>query len=260
MPPPAAQSIDATAYRLVHAEATALPSLVVDRYDRWLVVQVLSAGLETMRDPIIGALVEVLQPEGILLRNDVPVRRREGLTGTGAGPWHGPARSRCARAGALPAAPWDGQKTGAFLDQRPNRLLAGDLMLTAAELWTVSPITARSRCTWPGTPPRAGARLQPGRAGARRRQRGAQRAGQYRMARGRCPESLRQMERARERFDAIVLDPPAFAKSRARCRMRFGDTAKSICARMRLPRTGRISPYRLLLLPRPAAAVPRHAD
>jgi 23S rRNA (cytosine1962-C5)-methyltransferase len=56
----------------VHAEGDALPSLVVDRYDRWLVIQVLSAGLETMRDQIIEALVEELKPEGILVRNDVP--------------------------------------------------------------------------------------------------------------------------------------------------------------------------------------------
>ena len=68
--------IDATAWRLVHGEGDGLPSLVVDRYDRWLVVQILSAGLETMRDQILDALVSLFQPEGILLRHDVPARRR----------------------------------------------------------------------------------------------------------------------------------------------------------------------------------------
>ncbi|MFL5534428.1 MAG: class I SAM-dependent rRNA methyltransferase, partial [Gemmatimonadales bacterium] len=111
------QSIDATAYRVVHAEGDALPSLVVDRYDRWLVVQVLSAGLETMRDQIIAALVEVLKPTGILVRNDVPVRRREGLTLEpelihGTVPEEVEVREGLVR---YLAAPWQGQKTGAFL-------------------------------------------------------------------------------------------------------------------------------------------------
>ena len=71
--------IDANAYRVVHGEGDGLPSLVVDRYDRWIVAQVLSAGLETMRDDIASALVELFEPEGLLLRNDVPVRKQEGL-------------------------------------------------------------------------------------------------------------------------------------------------------------------------------------
>src|SRR5262249_18042886 len=54
--------IDANACRLVHGEADGLPSLIVDRYDRWLVAQILSAGLETMREPIVAALVELFRP------------------------------------------------------------------------------------------------------------------------------------------------------------------------------------------------------
>ncbi|HLS47788.1 MAG TPA: hypothetical protein VK012_04670, partial [Gemmatimonadales bacterium] len=121
--------IDATAYRVVHGEGDGLPSLVVDRYDRWAVVQLLSAGLETMRGPILDAVAAVLGPDGILLRNDVPVRRREGLTenvelARGTVP-----ESIEIREGEIRylAAPWTGQKTGAFLDQRPSRVLAGKL-------------------------------------------------------------------------------------------------------------------------------------
>ena len=69
----------ATAYRLIHAEGDALPSLVCDRYDRWLVVQLLSAGLEHFRDDILAALLELTGAEGVLARNDPPVRAREGL-------------------------------------------------------------------------------------------------------------------------------------------------------------------------------------
>ncbi|MBK5189709.1 MAG: class I SAM-dependent rRNA methyltransferase, partial [Gemmatimonadaceae bacterium] len=117
------------AYRVVHGEADGLPSLICDRYDRWLVVQLLSAGLEAFRAPIIHALRELLAPDGILARNDTAVRTKEGLT-----------RATELLFGDVPreievvehgvhylAAPWDGQKTGAFLDQRENRVLAGSV-------------------------------------------------------------------------------------------------------------------------------------
>src|SRR6476659_4281793 len=70
---------DANAYRLVHGEGDGLPSLVVDRYDRWLVVQLMSAGLEHFRAPIVSALRDIVQPAGILARNDVSLRVKEGL-------------------------------------------------------------------------------------------------------------------------------------------------------------------------------------
>ena len=112
------------------ARVTAIPSLVVDRYDRWLVVQLLSAGLETMREAIMAALIELFRPEGILLRNDAPARRREGLPPEPVEVHGTVPREIQVREGQVRylAAPWDGQKTGAFLDQRPNRLLAGRLM------------------------------------------------------------------------------------------------------------------------------------
>src|SRR6185295_3635343 len=69
----------ATAYRLIHGEGDALPSLVCDRYDRWLVVQLLSAGLDHYRNDIVHTLLELTGAEGILARNDPPVRAREGL-------------------------------------------------------------------------------------------------------------------------------------------------------------------------------------
>src|SRR6476619_7898497 len=57
---------DANAYRLVHGEGDGLPSLIVDRYDRWLVVQLMSAGLEAFRDEIVQAIVHVTRVDGIL--------------------------------------------------------------------------------------------------------------------------------------------------------------------------------------------------
>src|SRR5688500_4936956 len=60
---------EASAFRLVHGEGDGLPSVVCDRYARWLVVQRMSAGLEDCRAPIVAALRELTSAEGILARN-----------------------------------------------------------------------------------------------------------------------------------------------------------------------------------------------
>ncbi|MGH7619464.1 MAG: class I SAM-dependent rRNA methyltransferase [Gemmatimonadaceae bacterium] len=117
----------ATAYRLVHGEGDAIPSLICDRYDRYLVVQLMSAGLEAFRAEIVDALDDLVRPAGILARNDVPLRAKERL----------PVQVELLR-GDVPddvevsehgvrfiAALRSGQKTGAFLDQRENRALIG---------------------------------------------------------------------------------------------------------------------------------------
>jgi 23S rRNA (cytosine1962-C5)-methyltransferase len=210
--------IDATAYRVVHGEGDGIPSLIVDRYDRWLVAQILSAGLETMQESIVAALVEVLRPEGILLRNDAPARRREALTSEPLEA-HGtvPREIQVREGDALYlAAPWDGQKTGAFLDQRPNRLLAGRLMPEGGR--------ALDCFSYHGSfaihlARRAGSVLALD-VSPEALDRGAANAalnglGNIDWREADVFETLRQLERARERFDFIVLDPPAFAKSRA---------------------------------------------
>ncbi len=210
--------IDASAYRLVHGEGDALPSLVVDRYDRWLVVQILSAGLETVRETIAHALVTVFQPEGILLRNDVPVRRREGLSQESAEIYRTVPHVIEIREGELRylAAPWEGQKTGAFLDQRPNRLLAGTLIPTGGR--------GLDCFAYHGSFAMHLARRATGVMAIDSSQeallRGAANAAlngltNIEWRQGDAFEVLREMERARERFDTVVLDPPAFAKSRA---------------------------------------------
>jgi len=114
-------------YRLVHAEADGLPALMVDRYGEYLSVQLLNQGMDAAREPILAALVDLLAPRGIVLRNDAAVRKLEGL----------PAGKEIAY-GELPAEGVDvqlnglawrvdlmgGQKTGTFLDQRENYLAA----------------------------------------------------------------------------------------------------------------------------------------
>jgi 23S rRNA (cytosine1962-C5)-methyltransferase len=212
------RAIDATAYRIVHGEGDALPSLVVDRYDRWLVVQILSAGLETCREPIVQALVEDFAPEGILLRNDAPVRKREGLSLEPVS-IHGTVPQEIeVREGPVRyfAAPWSGQKTGAFLDQRPNRLLAGNLMLPGGRALDCFAyhgsfaIHLAQQAASVLALDSSREALERGAANAALNQ-----LGNIEWQEADAFEALRQLERARERFDVIVLDPPAFAKSRA---------------------------------------------
>jgi len=210
--------IDATAYRLVHGEGDGLPSLVVDKYDRWLVIQLLSAGLDTMRLEIVEALVEVFHPEGILLRNDAPVRRREGLTEASSAGYGDVPREIEVREGPVRylAAPWEGQKTGAFLDQRPNRLLAGVLARPGGRALDCFAYHGSFALHLAG---RAGSVLALDES-REALDRGAANAELNQISNiewrlGDAFETLRSFARARDRFDTIVLDPPAFAKSRS---------------------------------------------
>jgi 23S rRNA (cytosine1962-C5)-methyltransferase len=210
--------VDATAYRLVHGEGDGLPSLIVDRYDRWLVMQLLSAGLETMREAIVDALDELFRPDGILLRHDAAVRRREGLDDTVALARGDVPREVEVREGGVRylAAPWDGQKTGAFLDQRPNRLLAGTLTrpggraLDCFAYHGSFAIHLAQRAAQVLALDASGEALSRGAANA-----ALNGLTNIEWREGDAFETLRGLARAHERFDTIVLDPPAFAKNRA---------------------------------------------
>src|SRR5262249_22201379 len=115
-------------YRLVHAEGDELPGLAIDRFGDVLVVQITTAGMELLAEPLIAALERVLSPATILLRNDVPARALEGLD----------SYVRSAKGDAVRlvveengvryfADPASGQKTGWYYDQRDNRAFAASL-------------------------------------------------------------------------------------------------------------------------------------
>lgn len=210
--------IDATAYRLVHGEGDGLPSLVVDRYDRWIVAQVLSAGMETMRSDIVAAVVDVVRPEGVLLRNDASVRRHEGLLESvelvhGAVPETIEVREGQVK---FLAAPWEGQKTGAFLDQRENRFIAGTFAKpggTALDCFAYHGSFAMHLAAKAG---RVTAVDQSKEALVR----GTENAvlngfSNIDWVEADAFELMRSWERAGRRFDTIVVDPPAFAKSKS---------------------------------------------
>ena len=212
------EGIPATAYRVVHAEADGLPSLVVDRYGPFVVAQLLSAGLEAVRADVLAGLRQALEPRGILLRHDSAVRRHEGL----------PLEVELAH-GEVPdavevregdvrylAAPRHGQKTGAFLDQRENRLLVAGHARPggrALDVFTYHGSFALHLA-------RKAASVLAVDQSPEALARGAQNAslnglGNVSWREANAFDLLRALERAGERFDTIVLDPPAFAKTRA---------------------------------------------
>ncbi|MGH7622875.1 MAG: class I SAM-dependent rRNA methyltransferase, partial [Gemmatimonadaceae bacterium] len=175
----------------------------------------LSAGLEHFRAPIVDALRALLEPEGILARNDVAVRTREGLP-----------RETVLLHGAVPraieviehgvrylAAPWDGQKTGAFLDQRENRVLAGSVARGRALDCFAYHGSFALHLARGATEVTALDSSAPALARAREN---ATRNGftNIRTVEADAFEFLRAEERAGARYDTIVLDPPAFAKTR----------------------------------------------
>ena len=202
---------------MVHGEGDGLPSLIVDRYDRWVVMQLLSAGLETMRAEIVAAVREVLAPEGILFRHDAPVRRHEALAETVELAWGQVPELVEIQEGTVRyfAAPWTGQKTGAFLDQRPNRLLAGSLVPPGGRALDCFAYHG-SFALHLARQAREVIALDVSEDALERGRENAAANGQENIAwrLGDAFEVLRDFDRARERFDVVVVDPPAFAKSK----------------------------------------------
>lgn len=207
--------IDASAYRLVHAEADLLPSLIVDRYGSYLVVQTLSQGMERLLPIVLGVLQRTLEPRGILARNDPRIRLLEGLD-----------RRVEVLAGEIPDTVSvhengveyqvdlrHGQKTGLFLDQRENRIAAARyargrvldcfsyqggfaVRLARQAEHTLALDVSEEAVSWLlVNASRNGVKIE-GRV---------------------CNvfDELRRLERDGERFDTIVLDPPAFARTKA---------------------------------------------
>jgi len=204
------------AWRVVHGEGDALPSLVVDAYDRYLVIQLMSAGVEAYRAEVVEALSTLLRPTGILARNDASTRAREGLT-----------RETVLLAGDVPqsvevqeygirylAAPWTGQKTGAFIDQRDSRHLVGRVARgRALDCFSYHGSFALHLAR---RAEHVTALDVSGEALARARENAALNAlDNIDFVEADTFEFLRERGRDGTRYDTIVLDPPAFAKNRA---------------------------------------------
>jgi 23S rRNA (cytosine1962-C5)-methyltransferase len=212
----ASLDIDATAYRLVHGEADRLPSLIVDRYGGYLVLQTLSQAVDRRLPEITQALVDFLRPAGILARNDPRVRLLEGLE-QGVQVVYGdvPAEIEI-REGTVTYAvdPYRGQKTGLFLDQRENRVAAGRYargrLLDAFSYNGGFALALAPRCEQVLAVDISEAAVA--RITANAAKNGLTNVEARAMN---VFDELRELERRGERFDTIVLDPPAFAKNKA---------------------------------------------
>jgi 23S rRNA (cytosine1962-C5)-methyltransferase len=206
----------AEACRVVHGEGDGLPSLVVDRYGEYLVVQTLSQATDALKREIVAALVEVFSPRGVLERNDPRVRALEGLPAQ-VGVLHGevPETVTVSEDGVrFEADLWHGQKTGLFLDQRENHAMArGYAKGRVLDAFTynggfgLAAARAATEVLAVDVSAEAVARVR----------RNAELSGIANVTAREANvfDLLRELDDRGERFDTVILDPPAFAKSRA---------------------------------------------
>ena len=205
-------------YRLVHAEADGLPGLVVDRFGPVLVVQENVAGMERLEPVIVEALTALVSPSVILLRNDAPARVLEGLpqeVRVELGAIDGPVEVE--ESGAIFLADvLAGQKTGWFFDQRDNRAFVAGLCAGARvlDLYCYSGGFAVAAA-------RAGAvsvvGIDRSEAALKLAAQTAERNGVAGICEFRRAEVFAEaasLASAGGRFDVVIADPPAFARSR----------------------------------------------
>jgi 23S rRNA (cytosine1962-C5)-methyltransferase len=207
---------DTDAFRLVYGEADGLPGLVVDRYADYLALQALDQGMDRATPDIVACLQELLAPAGIVARNDVPVRAKENLQlGSSVLAGEVPERVTVRMNGLQVFADLvHGQKTGVYLDQRENYLAAARYArghaldcFTSAGGFALR-MAARSESVEAADSSAAALVL----AEANREANGIT---NVRFREADVFELLAGYAAAGRRFDTIVLDPPAFAKSRS---------------------------------------------
>jgi 23S rRNA (cytosine1962-C5)-methyltransferase len=226
-----AENVESDSCRLCFSEADEIPGLVADKYGELVIVQLLAKGLDStaVRDRIVATIRERIKPATILERPDPRIRELEGLSAPSPAPLYAadvknPVTATQFRLNGL-AFQYDanaGQKTGAFLDQRAN--------YKAAELWAgkLSPGgRALDVCTYQGgfalhlaKVSKSVTGVDTSRASLEVAERNLEsnreklRAEAVDWVEGDAFEVLRDWASAREQFDTIVLDPPAFAKSK----------------------------------------------
>ena len=211
---------ETNAYRVVYSEGDLLPSLIVDTYADVLVMQTLSQGTDAVKSMLTEILVEELNPRTVIERNDVRVRELEGLpliSGVVYG--DAPAELEILQHGLrFVVEPLGGQKTGSFLDQRENRLAARAAANTtnrrrALDCFTFNGAFALHLASVCENV--IGIDISSEAVAAARRNAELNEIGNVDFIEANVFDVLREMEAAGDRFDVIVLDPPAFAKNRA---------------------------------------------
>ncbi len=217
---------DTTSCRVIFGEADLLPGLIVDKYGDYLVMQTLALGIDRLKDHIVSALVEVLDPQGIYERNDVPVRELEGLKQI-SGLIYGevPSTTVIEENGLkFHVDIHQGQKTGYFLDQRDNHRAMQALVKEQKSL--KNNVRVLDAFTHSG-----GFGLHAKKYGAdevvlvdvsesaielTKKNTELNELGEgLEFQVGNAFDLLREYDKEQKRFDIVILDPPAFAKSKS---------------------------------------------
>lgn len=210
---------DLSSCRLIYAESDRLPAMIVDSFGDVLVMQCLALGMERFKQDVVDALVEEMHPRGIWERSDVPVRRREGLDlVTGLRYGEVPDRVEMRENGVrFLVDVKEGQKTGFFLDQKENRAAiapfvrgqrvldcfshTGSFALHAGHYGAADVLgvdISEYACSFAEENARLNC-LQD----------------RVRFTAANCFDLLAEQSRSGEKYDVIILDPPAFTKSRS---------------------------------------------
>lgn len=228
-------AFDQPFYRLVYGDSDTLPGLIIDRFGDVLVMQLNNSGLERYRAPLLDALLEAVNPRGILLRADSRSRREQGLD-TDSEVIHGdvPQQVPLEENGVRFLAPvHTGQKTGWFYDHRMSRArlaawVTGKRVLDVYSYiggWGVQAAAfgAAQVCCLDSSAQaledvavNAGLNAVPDRVTT---------------LRGSAPETMADLHATGERFDVVILDPPAFIQRRK-------DLKKGIAAYRRINELG----------------------
>lgn len=205
-------------YRLIYGDSDLLPGLVVDRFGGYLVVQIASAGMEQVKDEIVEALVQVLKPMGVLLSNEHSARVLESLPEyTQVAYGTVPESVELIENGARFMAPvHGGQKTGWFYDHRMNRAQLQHYVKEKRVLdvfsyiggWGIQAAVAGAKevyCVDASATATDAVLANATLNGV---------ADRVAAIQGKAVDVLKQLIQDQERFDVVVLDPPAFIKKR----------------------------------------------
>lgn len=214
---------DTNAYRLVYSEGDLLPSLIVDVYDDVHVMQTLSQGTDALKSLFAEILIEEFNPRAVIERNDARVRELEGLPLISSAVYgNPPAELEILQYGLrFHVEPLAGQKTGSFLDQRENRLAARAAAATTSKQRALDCFTFNGAFALhlaPVCESVIGIDISADAVSAARKNAALNNLNNVEFREANVFDALRELEADGERFDVIVLDPPAFAKNRASLR------------------------------------------
>ena len=211
-------SDETNAYRLVHGESDGLPGLIVDRFNKAVVLQAFSAGMDVHLPLICDALQELLNPAVIIVRNESTLRELEGLTLYKDVVRGDRAETKQTIFDAditYEVDLFEGQKTGFFLDQRENRRVVRKFSADAEVLDVFTNDGGFALNALYGGA-RSAILVDASKEALQRADRNAQlnKFSEYSLVAADAFDTLDQMVESKESFDLIVLDPPSFTKSR----------------------------------------------